>query len=731
VYELVQASIAATAAYLAWQLIRRRTGGRTRFGLLLLGVAALCGIGLLGREVESTGLGGLGAIGVGAGICMLIVAPVIRDLANRLAHRERYRLADQLLTIAEVLAPGSGVRDERALLGAMRELREGRIDQTVEALTAAKRTAPAEARRAIDERIAMLYLSAYRWDEGLAHAEQFLLGELADRPSPPRSDARGPRADVPGRELALGVAPAVWIELLGAYARTGDLDRAAGMLARLEDACDRRDDTSAALWLHRARLMFLALAGRVAAVEALTGPRAARHLTASARAYWRAVALERGGDGAAASAAYARARRGARGMPRTLIDEALVRLAAQPTGGPGTAVVLGDAASQVVARVEAAPLPVIVPARSTRPVATWTLTALVCAAAAAVTLGFGPTADFGVMFRAGAMIRSQVQAGEWWRLIACVVLHAGVLHLAVNAVSLWVLGRLCEQLYGTARTVAIFALAGVAGAVASFAINPGPSLGASGAIFGLLGAALVELALHRDRHIQPWPTWMTLGVLAIAQLGYGFFVPQVDQYAHGGGLIAGAIAGAVLSPSVRWHRAGAWLARAIAACAVVATAAAAVMVARTSAADSLAAAPAKEVVVNGVTVDAPSGWIINDGELYDGAVFVVLAFDRKPATAGIAPTLAAAVSKAPDDIRARNFEDVTTPDEPLVALPDGWTGKELEASVENDLGDRTAYRVVVAAKQFGGTIAIAQLYAPASLVRLAPRFFTALLASAR
>jgi membrane associated rhomboid family serine protease len=717
VYELVQASIAATAAYLGWQLVRRQSGPRARFGALLLGVAALCGLGLLGREVESTGLGALGAIGVGAGACMLLVAPAMRDLANRLAHRERYGVADRLLTIAEVLAPGSGVRDERALLGAMRELREGRIDQTVEALTAAKRTAPADARHAIDERIAMLYLSAYRWDEGLAHAEQFLLGEPADR------RATG--------ELALGVAPAVWIELLGAYARTGDLDRAAGMLARLEDACDRRDDTSAALWLHRARLMFLALAGRVAAVEALTGPRAARHLTASARAYWRAVALERGGDGAAASAAYARARRGARGMPRTLIDEAIARLAAAPTGGPGGAVVLGDAASQVVARVEAAPLPVIVQARPTRPVATWTLTALVCAAAAAVTLGLGPTADFGVMFRAGAMIRSQVQAGEWWRLVACVLLHAGVLHLGVNAISLWVLGRLCEQLYGTVRTVAIFALAGVAGAAASFAINPGPSLGASGAIFGLLGAALVELALHRDRHVQPWPTWMTLGALAIAQLGYGFFVPQIDQYAHGGGLVAGAIAGFVLSPSVRWQRVGAWLARAVAVAAVAAAGFAAVMIARTSAADSLAAAPAKPFVVDGVTVDAPSGWVMNDGELYDGAVFVVLAFDRKPAEQGLAPVLAKAESAAPDDIRARNFDDVTTPDEPLVPLPEGWTGKELEASVENDLGDRTAYRVVVAAKQFGGTIAVAQLYAPASLVRFAPRFFTALLASAR
>src|SRR5439155_1590359 len=75
---------------------------------------------------------------------------------------------------ADVLAPGSGVGDEKALLGAMRELRDGNIERTVDALVAAKARAPAEARLAIDERIALLYLAAYRWGQAIAHADAHL-----------------------------------------------------------------------------------------------------------------------------------------------------------------------------------------------------------------------------------------------------------------------------------------------------------------------------------------------------------------------------------------------------------------------------------------------------------------------------------------------------------------------------------------------------------------------------
>src|SRR5262249_17003353 len=123
---------------------------------------------------------------------------------------------------------------------------------------------------------------------------------------------------------ALGIAPPVWVELLGAYGYKGDLDQAARMLARLEEVCAGRPD--AGIWLHRGRLMFPALAGRVSAVQALIEPRRSRHMKPSARTYWLAVAHERQGEIAAAEAAYAKARSRSRGRPRVLIDQALERL---------------------------------------------------------------------------------------------------------------------------------------------------------------------------------------------------------------------------------------------------------------------------------------------------------------------------------------------------------------------------------------------------------------------
>src|SRR5262249_62431360 len=124
---------------------------------------------------------------------------------------------------------------------------------------AAKKAPPGPPRRAIDERMAMLSLAAYRWSDATAHAEAHLFG------GPPADDAAG----APLRR-ALGLAPPVWVELLGAYGRTGDLDRAAAMLARLEDVAAGRDD--AGVWLHRGGLMFLALAGRPDALRALIAP---------------------------------------------------------------------------------------------------------------------------------------------------------------------------------------------------------------------------------------------------------------------------------------------------------------------------------------------------------------------------------------------------------------------------------------------------------------------------
>src|SRR5262249_35984957 len=156
----------------------------------------------------------------------------------------------------------------------------------------------------------------------------------------------------------------------------------------------------------------------------------------------------------------------------------------------------------------------------------------------------GDTADSGVLVRVGAETRGLVAAGEWWRLISCVFVHVGGLHLLVNAIFLIVLGRLAEDIFGTACMVAIFGLAGVVGAPASNLASPaGASAGASGAVFGLLGAVFVEITWHRARYRMAWKRglWGVLAVVAISQFGSGFLSSVIDHWAHGAGLLTGAV----------------------------------------------------------------------------------------------------------------------------------------------------------------------------------------------
>lgn len=718
-YELALISVLVAGGYWGWYFVRHDT--LRTYGLMLLGAGALAGLGLLGRKYDATELGLAGAIGVGAGACLLVIGPVARGLARRAAAAERFQLAERLLDIADVLAPGSGVGDEKALLGAMREISGGNIDHTVNALEAAKARAPADARLAIDERIVMLYLSAYRWHDAIAHAEANLWQAVPPAPEMPSSPAVALRR-------ALGIAPPVWVELLGAYGYQGDLDQAARMLARLEDVCAGRED--AQIWLHRGRMMFLAHAGRVDAVQTLVEPRRSRHMSASARAYWVAVALERRGEASAAEAIYAKARARSRGRPRALIDQAIARL---PEARPAE---LGPAASEIVARVEAAAPPAVAAAARPRgPVATRILIAAVIAAAAAISLGFGDTGDIGVLVRAGAMVRGMVRAGEWWRLVSCVFVHAGAVHLLLNVIALWFLGRLSEDLLGGWRTACVFAIAGVGGAAASFLMSPATvSVGASGAIYGLLGAAFVELTLNRRRHRALWTrgVWGSLVVVAVAELGYDFVAPMVDQWAHGAGLALGMIAGALLSPHVRWAGAGRQVARVIAIAFAAAVVFSVVMVVRTPLATSLTREPMTEQVVNGLSVSAPASWSVADdahGQQHladpDGLIDVV-PFGAPGQPADLASWLAARPKQPHDDAPDVRIDIATRP---IVALPAGWQGTELVIVVPDPLGGEQRLREIDAGRVVRGGLIEVTLSMPETLARLAPGLFTSLLGS--
>ncbi len=138
---------------------------------------------------------------------------------------------------------------------------------------------------------------------------------------------------------------------------------------------------------------------------------------------------------------------------------------------------------------------------------------------------------------------------EYWRLGASVFIHGGLIHLVVNMWSLLVIGPLVERIYGHLAFAVLYLAAGIVGAIASAAVPPvRVSVGASGAICGLLGGLLAFLVVHR-RAIPPSVLQQlsknVAGVVVFMAV-LGLVVPNIDQAAHIGGLAAGFVSGLVL-----------------------------------------------------------------------------------------------------------------------------------------------------------------------------------------
>lgn len=149
----------------------------------------------------------------------------------------------------------------------------------------------------------------------------------------------------------------------------------------------------------------------------------------------------------------------------------------------------------------------------------------------------------------GMLTFQGVANGEWWRLVTSMFLHAGILHILFNGMALYALGMQVEQLMGSKRFLWIFFLTGIGGNVLTLLVNPVPSVGASGGIFGLLGALIAFFYRNRDR-LGAWGQANLRGLLLTAGINFliTFSIPQVNQMAHVGGLVTGLFLGYFLSP---------------------------------------------------------------------------------------------------------------------------------------------------------------------------------------
>jgi membrane associated rhomboid family serine protease len=161
-----------------------------------------------------------------------------------------------------------------------------------------------------------------------------------------------------------------------------------------------------------------------------------------------------------------------------------------------------------------------------------------------------PNVPFEIL--AGSNVGSLTTHGEWWRLVTALFVHFGILHLVFNMWALAAFGGLAERLLGITNFLFIYFVSGIAANLASITLRPDvDTAGASGAIFGILGALLATY--WRNKKILPFSmvrseaaaVWVFAG---FALLG-GFFYKGVDNAAHMGGLITGLLLGVTLSRS--------------------------------------------------------------------------------------------------------------------------------------------------------------------------------------
>jgi rhomboid protease GluP len=177
-----------------------------------------------------------------------------------------------------------------------------------------------------------------------------------------------------------------------------------------------------------------------------------------------------------------------------------------------------------------------------------------------VTVSRGLLQSESAILKAGALSRDLVLQGEIWRLVSSMFLHGDLEHLFGNAVGLFILGMAAEHAYGRLEMAGVYFISGLSGAALSALTNAGPSVGASGAIFGLLGAMIVFFFKHRDSfHIRDKRIGNVLLFWAAYSVVTAHFIPFVDNAAHVGGLVSGAFAGywvtpeLMKSPSLAWE----------------------------------------------------------------------------------------------------------------------------------------------------------------------------------
>jgi rhomboid protease GluP len=152
-----------------------------------------------------------------------------------------------------------------------------------------------------------------------------------------------------------------------------------------------------------------------------------------------------------------------------------------------------------------------------------------------------------LLFEFGSKENASIIQGQYWRFITPMFLHANIMHVALNCYTLYLIGKLSERIFGKAKFITIYFIAGILGNIFSFAFNSNPGVGASGAIFGLFGAVLFK-CIEKPALFKSGLGPNILGAILI-NLFYGFSKSGIDNFAHLGGLIGGFTVAGIFNES--------------------------------------------------------------------------------------------------------------------------------------------------------------------------------------
>ncbi len=155
-----------------------------------------------------------------------------------------------------------------------------------------------------------------------------------------------------------------------------------------------------------------------------------------------------------------------------------------------------------------------------------------------------------VAYRWGVSDPQLIHDGQWQLLVTSIFLHGSIMHIAMNGLSLYWFGASIERIFGSRKFLILFMATGILANIVSFVHLKEPSLGASGAIFGLVGAGLIFpirwRSLVNERARRSILTQLT--IITVLNLAIDSSIPGIDNWAHIGGLAAGAVIGFFILP---------------------------------------------------------------------------------------------------------------------------------------------------------------------------------------